>query len=279
MIGTHAWSDALGDWIEAALYLPAGYDDTTRRYPVLYLLHGRGDDLTAWQQVEGDLDGLIAAGRIPPVIAVMPDAPWSDCAGYYVDSRYAGDDRHPAGAPVETAFAVDLVGHVDRAYRTIAGRDARALAGYSMGGAGALRLLTARQTVFSAAIVLGAAVYDPLPPADSSTRSHGAYGVGDRLFVDERYRELSYPSSFAALDPGLPIHLFIGVGDDETAREDPAEAAHDLDYESATLYNRARRIPGITAEFRVIDGPHDWSVWRPLFRAGLLDLAPRLFAV
>ncbi|PZF79216.1 alpha/beta hydrolase-fold protein [Jiangella anatolica] len=253
--------------VEYAAYLPAGYDETTDEYATIYLLHGRGDTLAAWQQVTADLDQLIADGTVPPLIAVMPDAPWSDRGSWYVDSE------HTAGEAVETALTQDLVGHIDATYRTVDDRDARAVGGYSMGGYGALRYALAHQDVFAAGLVLSPAVYVPLPPADSSAREFGGFGVGDTLFDDARYTELNYPALLASTDPELDTHLFIAVGDDEWANPDPAEAQHDIDFESARLYNAARRVDGVTAELRILDGGHDWDVWRPAFRDGLTDLA------
>ena len=135
---THASfpSATLNEAINYNVYLPAGYAASTERYPVLYLLHGRGDSMSAWTQMKGALDELIAAGDIPPTIAIMPDAPWSSRASYYVDSAYTGADP---GRPVETAFTKDLIAHVDSTYRTVANRTGRGIAGYSMGGYGALR--------------------------------------------------------------------------------------------------------------------------------------------
>src|SRR5213592_4142281 len=85
-------SATLGEDISYNVYLPVGYESTARRYPVLYLLHGRGDTMSAWTQMKGKLDQLIADGAIPPTIAIMPDAPWSQRASYYVDSSYTGAD-------------------------------------------------------------------------------------------------------------------------------------------------------------------------------------------
>ncbi len=268
-------SAAVGGSIDFTVYLPAGYDPSgDARYASLYLLHGRGDTQAAWQQAVGDLDELIARGAIPPMIVVMPDAPWSNRASYFVDSLYTGSAAGTTpGVAVETAFATDLVDYIDANYRTIDGRMARAVGGYSMGGAGALRYATVHQDVFSAGIVLSPAVYVPSTPADSSTREFGAYGVGGSLYVEARYKALNYPAGFENLDAALPIHLFIAVGDDEYANPKAADAIHDLDYEAATLYNRARRVPGVTAELRVYDGGHDWGVWKQGFREGLTDLA------
>ena len=71
---------------------------------------------------EGALDELIASGEIQPTIAIMPDAPWSSRASYYVDSAYTGADP---GRKVETAFTQDLIAHVDATYRTVADRTGR----------------------------------------------------------------------------------------------------------------------------------------------------------
>src|SRR6185295_6144541 len=143
-------STTLGEDIAYNVYLPAGYSRTDKRYPVLYLLHGRGDSMSAWTQVKGRLDQLIADGAIPATIAIMPDAPWSTRASYYVDSQYKGSDRKGtnAGRPVETAFTKDLIGHVDSTYRTLAQRDGRVVGGYSMGGYGAIRYSLAHPDLF-----------------------------------------------------------------------------------------------------------------------------------
>ncbi|GIF68605.1 hypothetical protein Ais01nite_66400 [Asanoa ishikariensis] len=270
-------SPALGGDIDYTVYLPYGYDAAAAtRYPVLYLLHGRGDTMAAWTRVKDDLDKLIADKEVPPVIAVLPDAPWSDRGNYYVDSAYTGADD--PGRPVETAFTRDLVAHVDATYRTAAHRGARLIGGYSMGGAGALRYSLAHSDLFANALVLSPAVYKPLPPADSSAREFGAFGSGDERFSDEVYQRLNYPALLSGRDADTPVRMYIAVGDDEWANPDPADAAHDLDYEAATLYNSVRRADGVAAEFRVIDGGHDWDVWRPAFVDGLKHLAPTLSA-
>ena len=262
--------------VDYSVYLPPGYAASDAEYPVIYLLHGRGDTQAAWQRVAGDLDELIAAGDIQPIIAVMPDAPWNDRGNWYTDSAYTGAASSGPGVAVETALAVDLLDHIDATFRTVDDREGRAVGGYSMGGAGTLRFALAHQEDFSAGLVLSPAVYTPQPPADSSTRDYGAYGVGDALFDPARYEELSYGRAFDDLDPGQPVHLFIAVGDDEWPNPDPAEAHNDIDFESAQLYNTARRVPGVTAELRIMDGGHDWDVWQPGFREGIVDIASRL---
>jgi len=197
-------SATLGEDVAYNVYLPAGYAETARQYPVIYLLHGRGDSMSAWTQMKGELDQLIADGSIPATIAIMPDAPWSSRASYYVDSAYLGRDP---GRPVETAFTTDLINHVDTTYRTIASRDGRIVGGYSMGGYGAIRYSIAHPDLFAASIVLSPAVYFPLPPRDSSTREFGAFGRGHSLFDGGVYRALNYPDEFTRFAAkNLPSH-------------------------------------------------------------------------
>ncbi len=259
-------SSTLREELRYNVYLPAGYDASTDRYPVIYLLHGRGDSMAAWTQAKSRLDELIGNGDIPPTIAVMPDAPWSSRGSYYVDSAYKGKDP---GRPVETALIRDLVPHVDTTYRTIADRTGRAIAGYSMGGSGALRYSMAYPELFGAAVVLSPAVYSPQPPKDSSAREFGAYGKGKDLFSEAVYRKLNYPAAFKSFAAkGLPSHLFIAVGDDEYKNPKPEDYQHDLDFEAHVVFNQAVRVPNLTSEFRVVNGGHDWDVWGPTFAEG-----------
>lgn len=258
-------SGTLGGELAYLVYLPESYAATApSRFPVIYLLHGRGNSMEAWRTIQPDLDRMIAARQIPPVIAVLPDAPSNQRAGYYIDSRFSG------GQPVETAFTTDLIRQVDATYRTVPERSGRIVAGYSMGGYGALRFALGHPDLFHAAIMLSPAVYHPLPPRDSSAREFGAFGHGSVRFDEAIYREKNYPALVPAFRATqLPLILFIAVGDDEQALANLAESAHDLDYEAHTLYNKIRRIPGITAQLRVVDGGHDWGTWRPTFIEGV----------
>jgi enterochelin esterase-like enzyme len=139
-----------------------------------------------------------------------------------------------------------------------------------MGGYGALRFALAHPDLFGAAIVLSPAVYFPLPPPDSSAREFGAFGKGALVFDEEIYTALNYPAIVPVfVARHLPLTMFIAVGDDEHALTDPTQSAHDLDYEAHTLYNRMRRVPGISAQLRVVNGGHNWDTWRPTFVEGL----------
>lgn len=264
----HVCSPTLGKPIAYNLYLPAGYELSRARYPVVYLLHGRGDTMSAWTCAKHVFDRLIDEGVIPALIAIMPDAPSSSRASYYVDSRYAGAGS--PGEPVETAFICDLVPHVDAAYRTVANRAGRAIAGYSMGGYGALRYTLAHAELFGSSVVLSPAVYTPLPPAGSSAREFGAFGSGAARFVESIYQEKNYPALLARFAAkGLPLHMFIAVGNNEYRNPAPADSRHDLDIVAGDLYAAVARVGNITSKLSVLDGGHGWEVWEPGIEQGL----------
>lgn len=134
------------DWRRILVYTPPGYDvERGKRYPVLYLQHGAGEDETGWSKQGWAgviLDNLIASGQAKPMIVVM-------AYGYAKFPGAAALDlsRYRAGSPAAflaakrmytAAFEDDLtrvvVPLVDRTHRTIPHRDHRAMAGLSMGG-------------------------------------------------------------------------------------------------------------------------------------------------
>ena len=266
--------DSAAGPVDFKLYLPAGYttaEGDERRYPLLLLLHGRGDRMVAWTRIAPLLDRLIAAGMVPPLVAVMPDAPWSHRGGYYVDSAHAD------GSPIETALIRDLLPQVQARWRTRTDRAGRIVGGYSMGGYGALRYALAWPELFGAALVLSPAVYTPLPPQGSSAREFGGFGRGPELFVDEIYRRLNYPALLPGLvERGQALRLFIAAGDAEYKNPDPAEAMHDIDMEAHLLFARLSRTPKCETALRILAGGHDWPVWQPAFHEGLLWVAKRL---
>ncbi len=117
------------------VYLPPGYASTTQRYPVLYLLHGNNQPATAFLEIglQGELDTLIARRKIPPLIAVMIQG-----------GRGANNwrDRYES-------YVVEVQELIDRMLPTVATRGARAVAGDSMGGYGAMNVALGHPQRFS----------------------------------------------------------------------------------------------------------------------------------
>ena len=132
------------------VYLAPGYDPAgSRRYPALYVLHGYTGDIAAmvssrpWEtNVVQWADRLIAAKRMPPVVLVLVDGFTKLGGSQYVDSIHNG--------AYATYTVRDVVGHVDRNYRTIASEGGRAVLGKSSGGFGAMHLVLEYPGVFAA---------------------------------------------------------------------------------------------------------------------------------
>ncbi|MGH7543038.1 MAG: alpha/beta hydrolase [Gemmatimonadota bacterium] len=132
----------------AWVYLPPGYDDAGKRYPVLYLLHGVLDDPSVWIEpvyqgmtIQATMDSLIEAGAVRPMIVVMPNGRNALGGSYYRNSPVTGGWGE--------FIARDVVRHVDAGYRTLASAGGRAIAGHSMGGLGAIWAGMLHPEVFS----------------------------------------------------------------------------------------------------------------------------------
>lgn len=132
------YSETTKNWRRAFVYTPPGYDkDIDKKYPVLYLQHGGGEDETGWPiQGKADfiLDNLIAEGKAAPMLVVMD-------RGYAVDPMRRRVEVKPGdlrAAMENNAFpdvlVKDIIPMIDKTFRTIADRDHRAMAGLSMGG-------------------------------------------------------------------------------------------------------------------------------------------------
>ena len=114
-----------------AVYLPKGYATSKEDYPVLYLLHGSGDDETGWLtkgKAKAILDSLITNQLCQPMIVVMPNG-YLEQTGKY----YAPESRLWMESTFEENFS-NLIEWTESNYRTIADKQHRAIAGLSMGG-------------------------------------------------------------------------------------------------------------------------------------------------
>ncbi len=115
------------------VYTPAEYEtNTSRRYPVLYLQHGMGEDERGWHQqgrMANILDNQIAGGKCVPMIVVMD---YGNC-GYIFGAR-PGETRDEFGASFTPIMLNELIPFVDNTFRTLTDRDNRAMAGLSWGG-------------------------------------------------------------------------------------------------------------------------------------------------
>jgi enterochelin esterase-like enzyme len=163
------WSRSLGAKRRAHVYTPPGYAIDTKRYPVLYLVHGAGDNDDSWSSVGRAnyiLDNLIAAGKAKPMIIVMPFGHTPERPG---TSLLSNPDFGPD-------LTEELIPFIDHTFRTIATADARAMAVLSMGGAHTMGVGLVRPDLFHSIGIfsMGLGMQDPRDAERYSERNMAA---------------------------------------------------------------------------------------------------------
>jgi enterochelin esterase-like enzyme len=236
-------SQTTGQWRRAMVYTPPNYDSGLLRYPVLYLQHGAGEDETGWTKqgrANFILDNLIAAGQAVSMIVVM------DC-GYAMPAPLPfGAVPSPQlleqlGTAFEHLLVDDLIPLIDGAYRTLADRESRALAGLSMGSMQALQIGLGHLDLFAH---LGVFSRPPLGQIDPQT----SYGG---VFRDA-----------AAFNQQMRL-FWLGAGSAETRIYQGSQAMHQA-LEAAGIWH---------VWYESMGTAHEWQTWRRC----LHDFAPRLF--
>jgi len=229
-----------------AVYLPPDYETSQRSYPVLYLLHGSGDDQTGWVQFGEVLhiaDKAIKEGKATPMIIVMPDANTGQ-RGYFNDIK--GKWRY------EDFFFEEFIPYVEKQFRIKADKRYRAVSGLSMGGGGTLMYALHHPEMFSSACPLSASVGSI--SLDAMRENFKQRGVTD--ITDTETEAYFNKYSALALIENLPdslknaVRWFIDCGDD------------DFLYEGNSLLHIAMKKKNIPHEFRIRDGAHTWTYWR-----------------
>jgi enterochelin esterase-like enzyme len=257
--GLKLTSAILGREVDFAVYLPPDYALSTRRYPVVYLLHGLGDDAAGWIQF-GEIhlaaDRAIAGREMPPMIIVMPDAK----ATWYIND-FQNKVRY------EDMLVQELIPHVDKTYRTRPDRQYRGISGLSMGGWGSLTLGMRHPEMFSGVAAFSAAVWTEEAAAGMEEKMYqrmfaGLFGPRPAGKPSAHFLRLN-PLSLAKTLPEAElkkVRYYIDCGDDDFLIEGNC-ALH--------IALNERKIPH---EFRVRDGAHAWTYWRTGIVAGLAFL-------
>jgi enterochelin esterase family protein len=244
-------SPTLGmDQRRMTVYTPAGYEDSAKRYPVLYLLHGAGGDENAWSELGRAvqiLDNLIAQGKAEPMIVVMPNGNGAQQAvpGEYANSMYKPSfmNARTMDGAIETAFVKDIVSYVDAHYRTLADKRHRAIAGLSMGGFHSLYVSLNNPDTFDYVGLFSAAINRGNP--------QGEYAAIYKDMDAKLARQFATP----------PRLYYIAIG------------KTDFLYKDNTDYRKRLDAKGYRYEYVETDGGHIWSNWRKY----LNWFAPKLF--
>lgn len=257
-------SNILGQKVKYSVYLPEGYEDSGLNYPVVYLLHGLGDNETAWVEygrIAQIADRAIAENEIVPMIFVIPQG----FRSYYVNF-YDGSFNY------QDMFVQELIPFIEKEYRILKDKQFRATMGYSMGGFGALMLPLNHPDVFSACVPLSISVRtdeqymteDPDGWNEQWGKIFGGIGTIGEERVTEYYKNNSPFHIFSNAASGTfdDLKIYIDNGDDEQTLAFSNEELH--------ILMRDKNIPH---EFRVRNGGHSFSYWRESLENGLRFLS------
>ena len=230
---------------EYAIYLPADYETSKRSYPVLYLLHGSGDDQSGWVQfgeVKQIADKAILDGKSTAMIIVMPDGDTGQ-KGYFNSPK--GDWNY------EDYFFQELMPFIEKTYRIRAEKRYRAISGLSMGGGGTLMYALHHPELFSSACPLSAYA-GPISLAEADTRWKKQYPGISKEDMAKYYARHSALELMNNMPDGQKkaVRWYIDCGDD------------DFLYEGNSMLHIAMRKKEIPHEFRTRDGAHNWTYWR-----------------
>ena len=234
------WSDAKSEWRHAMVYTPAEYDTkqgAKKRYPVLYLQHGMGEDETGWSHqghMQHIMDNAIAKGEAVPMIVVMESG---DIKAPF-DRRGSNlQGRSQYGASFYEVMLNDLIPYIDNNFRTLTDRDHRAMAGLSWGGHQTFDVVLQHMDKFSYMGGFSGAIFG----LDVNTAYDGVF-----TRPDEFNRQIHY--------------VFLSCGSEENfGTEALVKSLNDA---------------GIKAELYVSQGTaHEWLTWR----RSLKEFIPHLF--
>ncbi len=231
-------------WRRFFVYTPPGYDkDTNKKYPVLYIQHGAGEDERCWNQqgrLDIILDNLIAEGNTTPFLVVMTNE-------YIVNDMGGSYNSEPFNRFMDL-FKDELfdtiIPYVENNYRALNDRENRAIAGLSMGGGFAFRIGMLNTDKFSWIGVFSSSAFR---------------GQGSNIFDAEGQIPgiFTNPEKF---NKSLNL-LYISTGEQD----------HSYEYTKKTA--AAFKEKGLDIEYATFPGAHEWHVWRK----ALHDFAPRLF--
>jgi enterochelin esterase-like enzyme len=243
------WSEINGMERHCNVYIPAEYEQNRKKkYPVLYLLHGWGEDENGWSNqghICNIMDGLIASGKAVPMIIVM------DCG----DIKTNSDVRKASTNDITQIYVKDLMPFVDRTFRTKADRLNRAMAGLSRGGMQTTQTVFANMDKFAwmgtfSGFFMGNMGRGPAP------------GAGQNAQNPSNMIETAFNGVFkdaAAFDKQINL-LFISTGTEERSPKDAVEALKNHGIKNI-VYHESQGTA------------HEWLTWR----RALNEFAPRLF--
>ena len=271
-----------------SVYLPAGYDDdTTRRYPVLYLLHGSGGDETSWLsmgRLQQIMDMMIAQGKCKPMIVVMPNGNAEiDAApgeSPYMSAKPKANNMSSMTGRIEAAFPREVMAYAENKYRIEADKQHRAIAGMSLGGLHTLYISANNPQSFGYVGLFSPQTTNTLNDKKISgikKLTNGITKIAGKVPVvggkweeklDGKFEKYDDVVIYDSLDQKLaaqfynpPYLYYIAVG------------RSDYVMKLVTMHRQRLDAAGYKYEYNESEGGHTWDNWRRY----LLDFLPKLF--
>ncbi|OXM87853.1 alpha/beta hydrolase [Paenibacillus rigui] len=226
------------------VYLPKGYEENDRSYPVIYLLHGMYGSESHWLlkgNAEQTLDRMIDEGTLRPSIVVMPSDGGYGHGTFYIN-WYNGTGNF------EDYFIYDLVMEIDKQYRTLDDPKYRAVCGLSMGGFGAFSLALRYPQLFGAAASLSGALTSTEHIAEHYSRSDVSQMIGPVRGPFAQGHDLQLLASRRVQEPQRPA-LYFNCGTNDFLYSMNA---------SYTKHLESIQYPHVYEEF---SGEHTWEYW------------------
>jgi len=250
-------SAILGRDVNYTIYLPPDYDISSRKYPVLFLLHGYGGNYTNWLhlgEMDRTADKLINEGTIAPLIIVAADAKNS----WYINN-FANTVRY------EDMYITELIPHIEKTYKTLGNKSGRAIGGLSMGGYGSLLYSLKYPDMFSVCVAMSSGVFTDAEVIERVKEDNSRYDIMEIFGVsDTTLSDHWHANSIIDIVKKLPndkkksVKFYIDCGDDDF-----------LYCGNSTLHITMRDLK-IEHEYRVRDGAHNWTYWRQCLIDGLI---------
>ncbi len=184
------YATATQEWRHAMVYTPAEYEkNAKKRYPVLYLQHGMGEDETGWSKqghMQHIMDNLIASKEAVPMIVVMESGD--------IKAPFRGGDNRQGFSEYGTSFykvmTQDLISTIDSKFRTLTDRDHRAMAGLSWGGHQTFDLVLNNLDKFSYLGTFSGAIFG----LDVKTAYNGVFADADTFNKKIHYMYMNWGS-------------------------------------------------------------------------------------
>lgn len=224
-----------GAYKKYSISLPQGYDrNVSKKYPVLYLLHGGGGSHTDWlrQGTSANvISQLTASGEMKEMIIVYPDA-GETLMTYFNDPEWRYEDF----------FFQEFIPFIEGKYRVIADKQHRAIAGLSMGGQGTFVYAFRHPEYFSSAYAISAFMYSYGMDKSREPKLHALVDANNAV-------KLLQDATDSQKDAFKSVKIFIDCGDDDFTFNTNMEVVSEL------------RKANIPYQLRVRDGGHTWEYW------------------